>query len=68
MWRAQNIYSQVGSINTSQLEVCFGFYRLFMKMKFDVYLLCPFNKNLIYSLETGVYGFQQNFCCVPTGA
>ena len=36
------------SINTSRLEGRFRFYWLFMKGKFDLYLLWPFKKKLIF--------------------
>jgi hypothetical protein len=44
--------NRVASINTSWLEACFRFYRLFMKKKFDDYLLWPFKKKVIYYLVT----------------
>ena len=43
----QIICRKVASINTSQLEVCFVFYTLYMKGKFDVYLPRPFKEKLI---------------------
>ena len=42
-----NEYRKVASINMSGLEAHFIFYKLFMKGKFDVYLLRPFKKKLI---------------------
>ena len=42
-----NEYRKVASINMSGLEAHFVFYKLFMKGKFDVYLLRPFKKKLI---------------------
>ena len=50
-WQQQNsqcVYHKVVSINTSRLEAHFRFYRLFMKGKFDVYLLWPFQEKLIF--------------------
>ena len=41
-------YRKVASINASWLEARFRFYRLFMKEKFDVYLLWPLKKKLIF--------------------
>ena len=41
-------YRKVVSIKVSWLEAGFRFYQLFMKGKFDVYLLWPFKKKLVF--------------------
>ena len=43
-----NEYRKVASINMSWLEAHFMFYKLFLKGKFDVYLLQPFKKKWIF--------------------
>ena len=43
-----NEYRKVASINMSWLEAHFMFYKLFLKGKFDVYLLQPFKKKSIF--------------------
>ena len=43
----KSIYYKVVSNNTFILEAHAGFFRLFMKGKFDVYLLWPFGEKLI---------------------
>ena len=40
-------YLKVASTSLSPFEAYAGFFRLFMKGKFDVYLLWPFGKKLI---------------------
>ena len=43
-----NEYRKVARINMSWLEAHFMFYKLFLKGKFDVYLLQPFKKKSIF--------------------
>ena len=43
-----NKYRKFASSNTSRLEAHEGFFRLFMKGIFDLYVLWPFDKKLIF--------------------
>ena len=40
-------YRKVASSNTFRLEAHAGIFRLLMKVIFDPYVLCPFDKKLI---------------------
>ena len=41
-------YHKVASSNTSRLEAHAGFFKLLMKGIFDPYVLCPFDKKMIF--------------------
>ena len=52
------IYCKVVSINTSQLRAPCRFYGLFIKLKFNVYLLWPFEKNSFPNSQVCICNFM----------